>query len=150
MDSIRINSGREQIEVNDEGECIEAYPLDASFRKSFYDLVDWYNQLNERDDVKELRELEQASKGAGATEAIKKKECEIEAKINEELRERIDDIFGDEACRKIFGRKPPNLYTVSFFLDAIKPVMEKYIQKHNDEISKISKKYSKNRKGAKS
>lgn len=146
MDSIRINNGRERIEVNDEGEYIEIYSLDASFRKSFYDLVDWFNQLKERDDVKELQE--QGSNGAD--EAIKKKECEVEAKINEELRERIDDIFGDEACRKIFGRKPPNLYTVSFFLDAITPYIEKYIQKHNTEVKEISKKYSKNRKGAKS
>ncbi len=67
--------------------------------------------------------------------------------ISKEACEKIDNIFGAEASRKIFGNILPDMYMIADFFEKISPFIEKY-QKERSQT--INKKYSKSRKGAKS
>lgn len=72
---------------------------------------------------------------------------DIREKISKEACEKIDNIFGVEASRKIFGGIVPDMFAITDFFEQITPLIEKYAKERNQTINE---KYSKNRKGAKS
>lgn len=150
MDSLRIDNGLKKIEVNDEGECIEFSVTDSGFFKGFSDLLQWFNKQETR------KEIEEVEKQAENVVSENEKNINYEAldniikireKISKEACDKIDAIFGSESSRKIFGGITPDLFSIADFFEKITPFIEKYAKERNQTISK---KYNKNRKGAKS
>ena len=60
-------------------------------------------------------------------------------------RARIDDIFGADTCRKVFGDTVPGPYMIADFFDQLMPIAEKYMDERQKEIGK---KYNRTRRGA--
>lgn len=150
MDSLRIDNGTKKINVNDEGECIEFSIVNNDFFRAFFDLLRWFDEQEGRKEIKEMEE------NADKVVSDDEKEINYDAansmldirdKISREACEKIDNIFGCEASRKIFGSVAPDMYMIADFFEKISPLIEKY-QKERSQT--INKKYSKNRKGAKS
>ena len=56
----------------------------------------------------------------------------------------IDNMFGENACKKVFGDIIPNPYLIADFLDQLTPIAEQYMDARQ---KKISERYSRNRKG---
>lgn len=150
MDSLRIDNGLKKIEVNDAGEYIEFSVVDNGFFKSFFDLIQWFDEQENRKEIKEIEE--QSDKvvfddGNKINYDAANSVLDIREKITKEACEKIDAIFGAKASRKIFGRIVPDLFSIAEFFEKIAPFIEKYTKERNQTINK---KYNKNRKGAKS
>lgn len=144
MDKLRVNSGIKTIEVNDAGECIQFSVTDSSFFESFFELINWF----EGDELKKsIDELE--SKKGTADEDITALQVllDMHKGIITQAMGKIDSIFGSEASSKIFCGTIPDIYAIVDFFEQITPYIEKYAKERNRDISK---KYSTNRKGAKS
>lgn len=150
MDSLRIDNGLKKIEVNDAGEYIEFSATDNNFFKSFSDLVQWFEEQENRQEIKDMEEQRKkvvSENGEDINYAALNSVLDIREKISEEACEKIDAIFGTEASRKIFGSIIPDMFLIADFFEKIAPFIEKYAKERNQAISK---KYNKNRKGAKS
>lgn len=149
MDKLRVDSGVKKIEVNDDGECIEFSLTSSDFFRAFLDISQWFDEQKNRQDIKEMEQQEDAvleDKGSinyGTVNTI----LDIREKISKEACEKIDNIFGPESSRKIFGGIIPDLFMIADFFEQIAPLIEKYAKERNQTINK---KYSKNRRGAKS
>lgn len=150
MDSLRIDNGLKRIEVNDAKECIEFYISDSGFFRAFFDLLRWFDEQEGRKEIEELEEHAEKVVLDGEEEInydAANSVLDIRDKISGEACEKIDNIFGAEASRKIFGKVIPDMYMIADFFEQIAPLIEKYQKERNQTISK---KYSKSRKGAKS
>lgn len=150
MDSLRIDNGLKKIEVNDAGEYIEFSIVDNDFFRSFFELMQWFDEQKNKKDIKDMEEQKDkvvSEDGTNINYDVVNNVLDIREKIINEVCEKIDKIFGDEASKKIFGKVIPDMYMVADFFEKIAPLIEKYAKERNQTISK---KYSKNRKGAKS
>lgn len=133
MDKIRVNSGI-VVEVNDKGETIVINAEDQNFIEKFYGL---------------LEKLEEMKKRAGASELKEKSEREQHQYAISEtknLMADIDNVFGENACKKIFGDIVPSPYLIMTFFEQIVPITRQYA---NERQKKIAEKYNRSRKGGK-
>ena len=150
MDSLRIDNGLKKIDVNDAGEYIEFSIFDSSFFRAFFDLLRWFDEQENRKEIKEMDEQGDKVVSEDGTEInydAANNVLDIRDKISKEACEKIDNIFGAEASRKIFGNIIPDMYMIADFFEKISPLIEKY---RKERSQTINKKYSKSRKGAKS
>lgn len=150
MDSLRIDNGTKKIEVNDAGEYIEFSIVNNDFFRAFFDLLRWFDEQENRKEIAEMEEQKDkvvSEDGEKINYDAANNVLDIRDKISKEACEKIDNIFGAEASRKIFGNVIPDMYMIADFFEKISPLIEKY-QKERSQT--IDKKYSKNRKGAKS
>lgn len=150
MDSLRIDNGTKKVEVNDAGEYIEFSIVNNDFFRSFFDLLRWFDEQENRKDIKDMEEQKKkvvSEDGTNIDYDAANNVLDISKKISNEACEKIDNIFGTEASRKIFGSVIPDMYMIADFFEKISPLIEKY-QKERSQT--INKKYSKGRKGAKS
>lgn len=150
MDSLRIDNGLKKIEVNDAGEYIEFSVVDSGFFRAFFDLLQWFDEQENRKEIKEMEEQGDkvvSDDGNKINYDAANSVLDIREKISKEACEKIDNIFGAEASRKIFGRIIPDMFMIAVFFEQITPLIEKYSKERNQAINK---KYSKGRKGAKS
>lgn len=150
MDSLRIDNGTKKIDVNDAGEYIEFSIVNNDFFRAFFDLLRWFDDQENRKEIKEIDEQSDKVASEDGTEInydAANNVLDLRDKISKEACEKIDNIFGDEASRKIFGGVVPDMYMIADFFEKISPLIEKY-QKERSQT--INKKYSKSRKGAKS
>lgn len=148
MDKLRVDSGVKKIEVNDNGEYICIPIRDTSFYQRFAEIIKKFE--NKQEDVdRRYAELEEKHKN--------KPEDDIDAisdSINlysdlcKEICDDLDGLFGDGCCQKVFlGIKNPGIDLIWDFLDQITPLLNQYIGEQNQ---KISFKYNRGRKGARS
>lgn len=150
MDSLRIDNGTKKIEVNDAGEYIEFSIVNNDFFRSFFDLLKWFDDQENRKDIKDMEEQKEkvvSEDGANINYDAANIVFDINEKISREACEKIDRIFGAEASRKIFGNVVPDMYMIADFFEKIDPLIERYAKERSQTINK---KYSKDRKGAKS
>lgn len=137
--SLRIKSNNVTIEVNDAGECITLPFDDQSFATRALALISGIDPK-----IKEITERVQAVENAVDIVdgmGISSKQREMIA-INQELHEyfakQIDDVFGPETCRKVFGPIVPHMELISQFFDALGPYFEKYGKERNKKMQKYN------------
>lgn len=150
MDSLRIDNGLKRIEVNDAGEYIEFSVVDSEFYRAFFELLQWFDEQENRKEIKEMEEQGDkviSGDGSKINYDAANSVLDIREKISKEACGNIDNIFGAESSRKIFGSIVPDMYMIADFFEQIAPLIEKYAKERNQSINK---KYSKSRKGAKS
>lgn len=150
MDSLRIDNGLRQIEVNDKGEYIEFSVVSNDFFRAFSDLLQWFDGQENRQEIKDIEKQQEnvvSENGEEINYEVLESVLNIREKISEEACEKIDAIFGSGASRKIFCGIVPDMFLIAEFFEKIAPFIEKYAKERNQTINK---KYNKNRKGAKS
>ncbi len=131
MEEIKLCSGI-QVKVNDKGETITLNVEDQQFTENFYQLVDMMEQT-------------EAHMGSDAVKAMSEHE-QLKEMIQEtrKIMAEIDHIFGENACRKVFGDIVPNMYLIADFFHKIEPIANKYMSKRREEINS---RYNRDRKG---
>lgn len=150
MDSLRIDNGLKKIEVNDAGEYIEFSVASNDFFRAFSDLLQWFDGQENRQDIKDMEKQQEdivSENGENINYEALNSIIDIREKISKEACEKIDAIFGLDASKKVFGSITPDMFMVADFFEKITPLIERYAKERNQTISK---KYNKNRKGAKS
>ena len=122
-----------KVEVNDEGECIAINLADAEFPHRFYTL---YQNVEKR--LKEFEDSKLTMENESETVQL-----EYVRKLNQGNAEDIDNLFGTDTCKKVFG-VVPDIYAVIDFFEEILPIIEKATKNRNKTIKN---KYSPNRRG---
>lgn len=130
--SLRVETGV-TIEVNDAGEYIVARLDDNSFTDKFYDILDTMEKTSALLDEAEANGKDEREQLDIVTDRIKK------------VMQDIDNLFGADACKKVFGDIVPSGYAIADFFDQLLPIFEDYA---NEKQQKILSKYSNKRKGS--
>lgn len=134
MGKIRVNSGI-AIEVNDAGDTITINAEDQSFIDRFYGMIEKLQEM-----TKEMEASEMEKKG-------ERDSLKIMIERTREIMKDIDDLFGADSCKKVFGDIVPSAYLIADFFDQLTPIAEKYI---GERRKIIENRYSRRRKGARS
>ena len=129
MNKIRVSSGI-QIEVNDAGETITINTDDQNFIQKFYGLVE------------KLEEIKQKVKNENLSGKSKHDSLEFIIEQIRDIMKSVDDLFGEDACRKIFGDVVPSPFLIAEFFEQMIPIIKQYTSTRRDMISK---KYSRGR-----
>lgn len=131
MNQIRVNSGI-TVEVNDNGDTIVVNAEDQYFIEKFLGLNDKLENIANTD----AKELENKSE---------REQLEFVILKTKEIMSEIDGLFGEDACRKVFGNIIPSPYLIADFFEQLTPIAEQYM---DERQKKISKKYNRTRKGS--
>lgn len=134
MNSIRVNSGI-VIEVNDKGDTITLNAEDQNF-------IDRFMELNEKLEVSVKRMRNPELQGKNDREQL-----HVLMDNTKEIMDGIDELFGENACKKIFGDIIPNPYLIADLFEQLTPIAKQYM---GERKKKIAEKYSGNRKGSRS
>lgn len=131
MEEIKLCSGIE-VKVNNKGETIILNVEDQQFAENFYQLV-------------EMMEQTEAHMNSDAVKAMSE-HGQLKEMIQEtrKIMAEIDRIFGENACKKVFGDIVPNMYLIADFFHKIEPIANKYMSKRREEINS---RYNRDRKG---
>lgn len=132
VQKIRVSRGI-VIEVNDAGETITLNVEDTMFLERFCNIMDEFQTISKELESEEVKKMELRDHVTLMIERTKG------------LMARIDDIFGADTCRKVFGDTVPGPYMIADFFDQLMPIAEKYMDERQKEISK---KYNRTRRGA--
>lgn len=134
MENIRVNKGI-VIEVNDAGDTITINTEDQSLVDKFYGMMERLQEIKEEMEAPEMEKK-------GEREILK-----IMIERTKEIMKEIDNIFGEDSCKKIFGDIVPSAYLIVEFFDQMTPIVEKHMKERRKEIEN---RYSRRRKGARS
>lgn len=132
MEEIRVKRGIE-VKVNDAGETIIMNVEDQLFIERLYGLLDQMNEAESVLKTQEVRDMEDHDR------------LKITIEKTRGIMGGIDEIFGMDACKIIFGDIVPSMYLIADFFSQIEPITRKYIQARRSEIDQ---KYGRNRKEA--
>ena len=148
MDSLRVDSGIKNIEVNDNGDYISIPISDTSFYERFGTLIKCFEskQAEIEQRVKELSERHK-DKLDDDTDMIVGS-IERYSRFCQDVCTELDKLFGDGCCRKVFvGIETPGIELIGDFFEQITPLINQYARERNE---RINLKYNRNRKGAQS
>lgn len=153
-ESLRVDRGIRRIEVNDEGEYLEITLNDPTFFSRFADFLKWLesSQTELESWDKEYRGKYEIAEGQEQDADIIDVEAISEyankhVDLCKETCIQLDQLFGTDSCRKVFGNMLPDEYCISDFLEKLTPIMQR-MAKERDE--KIQLRYDGKRKGARS
>lgn len=131
---IRVNSGI-VVEVNDNGDTITVNAEDQEFIDKFFALNENLERITKEMEAPELKEKSEREQLHCLMDKTK------------DIMEDIDSLFGENACKKVFGDIIPNPYLIADFFEQLTPIAEQYMDARQ---KKIAEKYSNKRKGARS
>lgn len=134
MNEIRVNSGI-VVKVNDNGDTITINAEDQCFIEKFYGLYDRLNNLSV-----EMQGSEVQKKG-------EREQLQYMIEKTREIMQDIDSLFGENACKKVFGDIVPNPSLLVDFFEQLNPIAKQYV---NERQKKLDEKYNNDRKGARS
>lgn len=131
MESIRVNRGI-VINVNDEGGTITVNVEDQQFLDKFYNYIQSLEDISKFMSSKEIK--------------VKPEQEKVQIGIvkTKELMIKLDELFGENCCKKVFGDMIPNFYLIADLFDQLTPIVEKYM---TERKKYISSKYSRSRTG---
>lgn len=138
MEKLRVSSLAKKIEVNDAGEYITLNLDDQAFLPALMAIIDDFNaKMPEYQKRAEALDAE-----PGDTEELRfekmRKALAYNLEIHQELKERIDGVFHDEACRKVFGDIVPPVDAYAEFFEQLTPYIQKYSQERARKMGKYS------------
>ena len=138
---LQVDNGLRKIKVNDEGEYIEVSVNDSTFFDRFADLLVWVG-----DKEKELKQYGDTHKADTLEDMeVVREVMRKRTQTYQECCQRLDVLFGEGCCRKVFGDIIPDDLLIMDFLEQLTPVIEELGKERNKNLSL---KYNRSRKGA--
>lgn len=148
MDSLRIENGIKNIEVNDNGDYISIPISDVAFYERFGALMKNFEnkQAEIKQQAKELSEKHKDKPDDDVDMIVDN--IQLYADLCRYTCSELDSLFGEGCCRKVFvGIQNPGVELIGDFFDRITPLLNQYAKERNQKINLM---YSRNRKGARS
>ena len=142
-----FDDGIRLIEVNADGDTVAISINDSTFVERFSDFLNWFGNYGKEMEAfdEEMKEKYPGyAKGETDLDAI----TEIAKKRTSvclEARDRLDGLFGPGSCRKAFGVDIPDECCITEFVDPMVPFINMAFEERGQ---RISEKYNRNRKGA--
>lgn len=146
MDSLRVDNGTKNIEVNDNGDYISIPISDSAFYEKFADLMKNFG--------KKQAEIEQKAKAISENHNDDPENdtdtiidgIHLYSELCRYTCAELDKLFGEGCCRKVFVNiENPSIELIADFFAQITPLLNQYAKERNQRISLM---YSRNRKGA--
>ena len=149
MDKLQIDNWTRQIEVNDNGDTIQYSLADSTFYDELISFAKWIQSDELRAQAEEVtRQQENIKKSGGKFDLDAASTANtVEMNMSITACEKIDKMFGENACKKVFGDITPQMDIIVASLNAVIPIVKKNTNERN---KKINTQFSKSRKGAKS
>lgn len=130
--SIRVNTNNINIEVNDRGDYITLYN-DMTFLQDILSFADGLGELERNYRAKAESLPDDADERA-----------KLLFDFHNELAYGINSLFGEDACKKVFGEGVrnvvPNVYQVLDFVEKLSPHINQLINNLEADTNKIAKK----------
>ena len=130
--SIRVNTNNINVEVNDRGDYITLYN-DMTFLQDILSFADGLDELERNYRAKSESLKDDADERA-----------KLLFDFHNELAFGINSLFGDDACKKIFGggvrNVVPNVYQVLDFVEKLSPFINQLIGQLDENVNKSAKK----------
>ena len=138
MNNIRIKNNIKKIEVNDDGDYITINFNDRSIPSKFYSLTEKFEEKRTEAEKKlaDIIKIENENQKARAL-------FDLDLEIHNWLSKEVDNIFGEDTCKKVFGDIVPNIYLYIEFFEQITPYFADYVNFQKE----LTTKYSPNRTG---
>lgn len=133
MDKICIQRNVKRIEVNDNGDIIELNFDDLNLPYRFYAML----KDLAKDRKKFTEELAEKFKDISDEESVDAF-VQAERELNEYMRDKIDEVFGEGTCRKVYGDILPSVEMHMQFFDALRPYFEEEAKRRQAKMNKYS------------
>lgn len=130
--SIRVNTGEKKVEVNDNGDYITLKLGDTAFTNTLTQLI--------KDTHKIAVDFDNTELGDNPEEVAAF--TEKSAEICSDVMNRIDALFGDETCKKVFGERIPDFTAFTEFFSQIAVLVKKFEGERINESAKRLEKYT--------
>lgn len=149
MDKLQIDNWTRKIEVNDNGDTIQYSLANSAFYDELISFAQWIQSDELRAQAEEVtRQQENMKKSDGKFDLnVASAASAVELNMSKAACEKIDKMFGENACKKVFGDIIPQMDIIVTFLNAVIPIVKKNAEERS---KKINTQFSKSRKGAKS
>ena len=136
-DSIRIERREKKIEVNDNGDFIILPLGNQEFIPKMLDLLNDFqeNAKQQQERVEQISEMPEELEKVSAAASLNLEMCR-------QLVNRVNDLFGADACQKIFGVGVPSLFAFADFFDQLAPLIRKYADEESAVSHERVRKYS--------
>lgn len=144
--NIMINSGTKVVGVNDNGDTIRLPLGDQEFTLNFLRLMQELSDKAQEiaKQIRAVKEDTSADKVAQLSTV-----ADLYLTVCQQMKERVDAVFADEVCRKVFGSITPGLDAFSEFFEKLSPFVLEYQEntrsKSEERIKKYTEKYDKQR-----
>lgn len=138
MDKLRVTSHAKRIEVNDGGEYITLNLDDQAFAPALMAIIDGFNaKIPEYEN--RARELDGAPAETEQEKMDKlRRVMAFNLAIHQELKEQVDGVFHDEACRKVFGDIVPPVEAYAEFFTQLTPFIQQYAKERGEKMGQYS------------
>ncbi len=150
MSGIRVDNGAREIEVNDKGECIQVFLDDAAFMQRFADVLKYFENKHaelEKKDADQRGKYQCKDSDKVSADDIMDF-TEMYASLCTDTCAKLDELFGEGCCRKVFGEgNIPGIKVIGSFFTQMSGEMERL---RTEWDAKLQKEYNGNRKGARS
>lgn len=138
----QFDDGIRLVTINEAGDTAAISINDPTFIERFTDFFDWFGKGgDELTSFIEQKEGEELTLDAMAETASKRVE------LCKKARDRIDELFGEGTCKKTFGVDIPDEVCIMEFVEKMIPFINAAFEERGQHINR---KYSRNRKGARS
>lgn len=152
---ISLDTGVRKIEVNDKGEYISFSINDTGFTDKYAEMLKWFDEKQksiaaystefERKYKYVSRKNEDGSVDVN-TDAVLEL-ANMQHDTSAQICKMIDELFGEDSCRKVFGNITPDMEVIANFFEQISPLVQKAKQ---ERMNRFERRYDSNRKGARS
>lgn len=142
--SIRIDNGVRKIGVNDNGDYIEISVNDGGLYTRFAELMAWLDKKQEEVNSKGKELLKRHGDGPIISEeedgTVKVNTAAVvditntEVDIYKECCEKIDEVFGKDTSKKVFGDVTPDFTLIMEFFDQITPILKKLSEERGEKM----------------
>ncbi len=140
---VKISVAREEkrIQVNDQGEFIIIPLGDQAFMAELLELVQSFSGMESSYQAG----LDKINAMPTSTQAEQVDRCAAACKFNADtcrnLMEKIDQLFKDDVCRKVFGPGIPGLFEFAQFFRQLAPIVKKAQEERTAHVRKYIDRY---------
>lgn len=143
MEKITISNSAKKIQVNEAGEYIVVDARDQDFIAGLLEIIQTFEE--KKPAYQKRMEDIQSMPSATNDELIAKglAACRVNKEICEDLKIKVNNIFHDDVCRKLFGNITPSVMAFAEFFEQLSPIVRNAQAEQYEKIKKYTDKYEK-------
>lgn len=142
MNSLRVSSQTKKIKVNERGEYITLDFGDQRFLPDLLALMDEFKNAEARYGARaaEIDAMPESTPDESMAKISATAAFNLELCTN--LKQRVDETFRDEVCRKVFGDITPSVVAFTEFFDQLGDVIRSFKVEQDEAIQKKIGRYT--------
>ena len=144
---ISVDRREKRIEVNDQGDFIVLPVGNPEFVSTLMVLLKDFDAkaAQQRERAQEIQKMPEDTTQETMERLTAAASFNLE--ISHDMAERVNALFGKDACLKVFGSNAPSLYMFADFFDQLTPYIRQFAEEEaqasQERIRKYSNKYTK-------